>query len=77
VDELYDFLVIRPFYALSRFFGGVDRWIVDGLVNASGVTADIAGHVVKLFQTGYVRNYALFFLGGVVLILLYLAWPWL
>ena len=33
-----------------------------------------AGQVVKLFQTGYVRHYALFFLAGVVTILFYLAW---
>jgi NADH-quinone oxidoreductase subunit L len=33
VDELYDFLFIRPFYAASRFFAGFDRWVVDGAVN--------------------------------------------
>jgi NADH-quinone oxidoreductase subunit L len=73
VDELYEWLVIRPFYRLSRFFAGFDRWIVDGAVNATGVTAEIMGQVIKLFQTGYVRNYALFFLAGVVAILFYLA----
>ena len=45
---------------------------MDGLVNASGITADVAGHVIKLFQTGLVRNYALMFLFGVVVILAYL-----
>jgi len=73
VDELYDFLLLRPFYRASRFFTGFDRWVVDGLVNAAGVAADIAGQIVKLFQTGYVRNYALLFLAGVVAILFYLA----
>jgi hypothetical protein len=33
----------------------------------------MTGQIVKLFQTGYVRNYALFFLLGVVAILFYLA----
>ena len=73
VDELYDLALIRPFYALSRFSDAFDHWVVDGLVNAAGVTADMTGQVIKLFQTGYVRNYALVFLGGVVLILFYLA----
>ncbi|NIV47738.1 MAG: hypothetical protein GWN46_13410 [Gammaproteobacteria bacterium] len=65
-------MVLKPFYALSRFFTAFDRWIVDGLVNAAGVTAEITGQIVKLFQTGLVRNYALMFLLGVVAILYYL-----
>ena len=46
---------------------------MDGLVNATGATAEITGHVVKLFQTGFVRNYALMFLIGLVTILFYLS----
>jgi NADH-quinone oxidoreductase subunit L len=72
VDELYDAMIIRPFYAISRVFTAFDRWVVDGLVNAIGITADITGQVIKLFQTGLVRNYALMFLLGVVAILYYL-----
>jgi NADH-quinone oxidoreductase subunit L len=72
VDELYEAFVIKPFYVLSRWFTTFDRWVVDGLVNATGITADIAGQVVKLLQTGLVRNYALMFLLGVVAILFYL-----
>jgi len=33
VDELYDFLIIRPFYALCRASRAFDVWIVDGTVN--------------------------------------------
>ena len=65
--------MLRPFYAACRFFSGFDRWVVDGVVNAVAVTTDITGQLMKLFQTGYVRNYALLFLGGVVVILFYLA----
>ena len=72
VDELYETVILRPYYAISRFFAGFDRWVIDGLVNATGVIADIAGQFVKLIQTGYVRNYALIFLAGVVAILYYL-----
>jgi len=72
VDEFYELVLIRPFYALSRWFRAFDRWVVDGLVNATGVTAEITGQVIKLFQTGVVRNYALMFLLGVVAILFYL-----
>jgi NADH-quinone oxidoreductase subunit L len=72
VDELYEALFIRPFYAFSRWFRAFDRWVVDGLVNGAGVTADLAGQIIKLFQTGQVRNYALVFLFGVVIVLTYL-----
>jgi len=73
VDELYELLIIRPFYVLCRWSARFDRYVIDGLVNASGFTADFTGQVVKLFQTGYVRHYALLFLAGVVAILFYLA----
>jgi NADH-quinone oxidoreductase subunit L len=72
VDEFYELIVLRPFYASCRFFRAVDRWVVDGLVNATGVTAEISGQVIKLFQTGLVRNYALMFLFGVLVILYYM-----
>jgi NADH-quinone oxidoreductase subunit L len=68
VDELYDRLLIRPYYGLCRFFAGTDRWVVDGTVNATAVTTELTGQIVKLFQTGLVRNYALLFLLGVVLV---------
>jgi NADH-quinone oxidoreductase subunit L len=73
VDELYEAAILKPFYAIARFCAGFDRFVVDGLVNASGIVADIIGQLLKLFQTGYVRNYALVFLLGVVAILVYLA----
>jgi hypothetical protein len=41
-------------------------------VNLSGILVELTGQVIKLFQTGYVRNYALTFLLGVVAILFYL-----
>ncbi len=73
VDELYEAAILKPFYAISRFSAGFDRFVIDGLVNATGIVADITGQILKLFQTGYVRNYALVFLMGVVAMLVYLA----
>ena len=72
VDEFYEATILKPFYAISRFFAGFDRFVIDGVVNATGIFADITGQLFKLFQTGYVRNYALVFLMGVVAILVYL-----
>jgi NADH-quinone oxidoreductase subunit L len=72
VDELYDAVIIRPFYAVSRFLDAFDRRVVDGVVNAAGIVTELTGQVIKLFQTGLVRNYAMTFLLGVVAILFYL-----
>jgi NADH-quinone oxidoreductase subunit L len=69
VDEIYQLLFVRSCiggaWALDRF----DRHVVDGTVNGSGAGVEIAGQIVKLFHTGYVRNYALSFFLGVVFIL--------
>ena len=73
VDELYEALILKPFYAVSRFCAGFDRLVIDGLVNLSAIVADVFGQLLKLFQTGYVRNYALLFLMGVVMVLVFMA----
>jgi NADH-quinone oxidoreductase subunit L len=68
VDEFYDRFVLGPFYAASRFFAGFDNRVVDGAVNLAGATAEFSGQVLKLFQSGAVRQYALWLLGGAVLV---------
>ncbi|MBP7148292.1 MAG: NADH-quinone oxidoreductase subunit L [Acidobacteria bacterium] len=35
VDELYDRLVLQPFYALCRAFHAIDQFLVDGAVNGT------------------------------------------
>jgi len=72
VDEIYRALFIRPLLGGSRALDGFDREIIDGTVNGSGAGVQGAGQIARLFQTGYVRNYALSFLLGVVFILWYL-----
>ncbi|MBI4954019.1 MAG: NADH-quinone oxidoreductase subunit L [Myxococcales bacterium] len=37
VDEIYQATVVRAFMALRLWLAELDRWIVDGLVNAAGV----------------------------------------
>ncbi len=73
VDELYDATVVEPTKAGSDFlWHGVDDKVVDGAVNGSaGVIAWLSAHLRKL-ETGFVQNYALAILVGVVLITGYL-----
>jgi NADH-quinone oxidoreductase subunit L len=71
VDEAIDAVVLRPYRWLCRWSDAFDQRVVDGLVNAAGFGADLAGEIGRLAQTGYVRNYALVFLLGTVLILFF------
>ncbi|MBM4294930.1 MAG: NADH-quinone oxidoreductase subunit L, partial [Deltaproteobacteria bacterium] len=73
VDELYDATVVEPIKSGSDFlWKGVDDKVVDGAVNGSaGMVAWLSAHLRKL-ETGFVQNYALAILIGVVLITGYL-----
>jgi len=72
VDELYEAVILNPFYFLTRLSDAIDRYVVDMMVNAAAIVTEITGHVLKLLQTGEVRAYALSFFLGVLLILGYL-----
>jgi NADH-quinone oxidoreductase subunit L len=65
-DELYDFLFVRPAFAIGRaFWKGGDGAIIDGF-GPDGVSArvlDVARSAVRL-QTGYVYHYAFAMLIG-------------
>ncbi|HYV17477.1 MAG TPA: NADH-quinone oxidoreductase subunit L, partial [Verrucomicrobiae bacterium] len=71
VDEAYDLLVLGPYRFLCKLGAAFDTRIVDGLVNAVGFVTDLTGELLRLAQTGYVRNYALGFFAGTILILYY------
>jgi NADH-quinone oxidoreductase subunit L len=71
VDEAYEKTLVRPGYEVSDrlLYRVVDVWIIDGIVNGIGVFARLFGSAVRLFQTGIVRTYALFFLLGVLFLM--------
>ena len=66
-DELYDFLFVRPAFAIGRlFWKGGDGAIIDGM-GPDGIAAGVldgSSWVVKL-QTGYVYHYAFAMMIGV------------
>src|SRR5216683_843645 len=75
VDELYDRLFVRPGMAVGRFLDEVFEprvldGFIDGLVLGIGDLADDWRH----FQTGKVRRYALWTLGGAALLTAYLGY---
>jgi len=70
VDEIYGALVVRPIVNLSLFLWKVvDVVLIDGFVNGIADTVKTFSGSMRTMQTGYLRNYALIFLGGAVLVL--------
>jgi NADH-quinone oxidoreductase subunit L len=73
VDELYDKIIVRPLVALSTFFWkGIDMLVIDGAVNTGASTVEVAGEVGRFSTTGNVRNYALYFFAGVIVLFVWL-----
>jgi len=73
VDEFYDAVVVEPIKDGSTLlWTEVDNKVVDGAVNGSaGLVAWLSAHFRKL-ETGFLQNYALAIVLGVVLIVGYL-----
>jgi len=73
VDEIYDAVIVRPIHRLSdyllwRFF---DTRIIDGLVNGVATFVGVCSRYLRTVQTGFVQNYALAIVIGVVALVLY------
>ncbi len=72
VDELYTMLFIRPFHGLSTFFWKVvDVLLIDGIMNGLARVTMLCGHLLKHVQTGLVQNYAVSFILGTIVLLMY------
>ena len=69
----YDAAVVEPIKNGSDFlWHGVDETVIDGTVNGSaGIVGWFSNHLRKL-ETGFVQNYALAILLGVVIVTGYL-----
>jgi NADH-quinone oxidoreductase subunit L len=74
VDELYDFLFVRPTVVVStwmwRYF---DVGVIDGLVNGTAQAVDANSGLWRRIQTGNVQHYAVSMLLGAMAILGYYA----
>jgi NADH-quinone oxidoreductase subunit L len=58
VDEIYNFLFVKPLMTLSDvFYSLVDNTIIDGIVNLSGRLSMAVGQQVRKLQSGYIGFY--------------------
>ncbi len=74
VDELYDAVIVKPLFWLSRIFDSVvERLGIDNLVNASGRTIVAGSKVARLIQTGSIGYYIFVMVIGIILMLAFAA----
>ena len=72
IDEIYIAAIVKPLEKLSVFFWKVIDALVDGLLSFGAYFIAALGDIIRFFQTGNVRNYALMlFLGVTVFIWMY------
>lgn len=71
VDEIYQAAIVEPLRMFGMFLRGIDRWIVDGLVNTTGFIPQAGGFFMQLTtQRGFLQGYAVTMLLGFAAILL-------
>ncbi len=76
VDELYDRLFVQPTVRVARWCAqAFDLGVIDGAVNGVADLVLAAAARLRRLQTGFVMNYALTMLIGVVALLGLLLWP--
>ncbi|HTQ81118.1 MAG TPA: NADH-quinone oxidoreductase subunit L, partial [Thermoanaerobaculia bacterium] len=70
VDEIYDKTIVRPLAWTSRvvLWKVFDNVVIDGLIKAGAFFVDVTGHAGRLTTTGNIRNYAIYFFLGVLLL---------
>jgi len=70
VDEAYDYVFVRPTLKGSEFvYDKFDLNIIDGAVNGAASGTGFFGKILSFFQTGFIKDYALVFLLGAIILL--------
>ncbi|WEK36183.1 MAG: NADH-quinone oxidoreductase subunit L [Candidatus Pseudobacter hemicellulosilyticus] len=68
VDELYNFIIIRPLNWTGRFLNSfIEKNVVDGIVNGVGRFVNYTSRQVRLVQSGQVGSYVLLMVLGMLL----------
>lgn len=66
IDEIYLFITKKVLFNLvGRPAAWIDRNVVDGFMNLVAVTTTRTSEVIRVWQSGRVQSYALYFFGGV------------
>ena len=71
IDELYDESIVQPTVEGAKLlWKECDTKAIDGAVNGTAKTIGWLSRQAQVFQSGFVRNYALFIVVGFISLLL-------
>ena len=77
IDEVYQFITKKILFNLvGRPAAWFDKNIVDGAINLIGSTTQKVSAGIKNMQSGKVQQYAIYFLGGVILLAVLFIYIW-
>jgi NADH-quinone oxidoreductase subunit L len=77
IDEIYLFVTRKiVFNLVGRPAAWIDRHIVDGTMNGIAWTTGQISLAIKGIQSGRVQSYAIYFFGGIVMLVLIFVWWW-
>ncbi|MGH8012287.1 MAG: NADH-quinone oxidoreductase subunit L, partial [Candidatus Binataceae bacterium] len=73
IDELYDLIITKPLFFFSTyvFFRGVDRGVIDGIADNTGLGFEDGGEGLRRAASGNVQHYAFVYLLGAIAIAAY------
>jgi NADH-quinone oxidoreductase subunit L len=74
IDEIYAALIVRPLEMLAALLALVDKYLVDGIVDAVGALPRALGAMFRPLQSGLVQFYALVMALGVLALVGALLW---
>jgi len=70
VDEIYNAVFVNPMIRSSEIvYKNFDLKVIDGTLNGSASAANWSGKVLSYLQTGFIKDYALIFLVGIVIVI--------
>jgi NADH-quinone oxidoreductase subunit L len=75
LDEIYDEMVVRPLRSMARFcWKVVDSILIEGVVHTGPFITRLVGDIGRFTTTGNVRDYALYFFVGLILLFWWLVY---
>lgn len=57
IDDFYNFLSLKLYYFIAKVCGIIDKYVVDGLVNLSGICVRSFSWIFSKMQTGNFQSY--------------------
>jgi NADH-quinone oxidoreductase subunit L len=74
IDEIYAIVIVRPLELFSLILAEIDRFVIDGIVNAIGAVPRVVGAAFRPLQGGLLQFYALVMALGVLALAGALLW---